>query len=155
MSESTVSQEGLSKFTEVIHGWLENQLKTKTVVQSVEHDHNERRWYVRITGEEKDNSMIVFTLGQRTLHYETYMMPAPEENKPDFFRHLLRRNQKMYGLAFSIGSEDAIYLAGQISSELVNESTLDRVLGTFYSTIELCFQPALRLGFASRFREKS
>lgn len=155
MSESTVSQEELSKFTEVIHGWLENQLKAKTVVQSVEYDHNERRWYIRLTGEEKNNSMIVFTLGQRTLHYETYMMPAPEENKADFFRHLLRRNRKMYGFAFSIGSEDAIYLAGQISSDLVCESTLDRVLGTFYSTIELCFQPALRLGFASRFREKS
>ena len=69
MSESTVSQEELSKFTEVIHGWLENQLKAKTVVQSVEYDHNERRWYVRLTGEEKNNSMIVFTLGQRTLHY--------------------------------------------------------------------------------------
>ena len=33
-----------------------------------------------------------FTLGQRTLHFETYVMPAPEENHERFYEHLLRRN---------------------------------------------------------------
>tara|TARA_B100000953_G_scaffold279353_3_gene255454 strand:- start:1354 stop:1827 length:474 start_codon:yes stop_codon:yes gene_type:complete len=154
MSESAFSQEGLSELSEIIKGWLDAQLSTKTVVQSVEYSHGDRRWFVRISGEEKDNSMVLFTLGQRTLHYETYVMPAPEENKSDVFEYLLRKNQKMYGAAFVIGTENAIYLTGQVSNQIIKEDTLDWILGTLYSAIELCFKPALRLGFASRFENR-
>ncbi len=38
------------------------------------------RWYVRMRGEEKEFTTVWLTLGQRTFRYETYVMPAPEEN---------------------------------------------------------------------------
>jgi hypothetical protein len=40
---------------------------------------NHHRWYVRLRGEEKEFTTVWLTLGQRTLRYETYVMPAPEE----------------------------------------------------------------------------
>ena len=152
MSELPISPERLSELTEVISGWLDNQLSSKTLVQSVEHNHNESRWYVRISGEDKDNSMVLFRLGQRTLHFETYFMPSPEENRQDVFQYLLRKNSKLYGVSFGVGNEEAVYLSGQINSEVINSDTLDWVLGTIYKTVEECFKPALRLGFASRFK---
>jgi len=152
MSELPISPERLSELTEVISGWLDNQLSSKTLVQSVEHNHNESRWYVRISGEDKDNSMVLFTLGQRTLHFETYFMPSPEENRQDVFQYLLRKNSKLYGVSFGVGNEEAVYLSGQINSEVINSDTLDWVLGTIYKAVEECFKPALRLGFASRFK---
>ncbi|MBG02325.1 MAG: hypothetical protein CL470_08655 [Acidimicrobiaceae bacterium] len=152
MSESAFSPEGLSELTEVINGWFDLQLNAKTLIQSVEYNEGERSWFVRVTGEEKENSMIVFTLGQRTLQYETYFMPAPEENTSDVFEYLLRKNQKLFGASFGIGVENAIYLTGQIGNQIINSDTLDWVLGTLYSAIELSFKPALRIGFASRFK---
>ena len=152
MSELPISPERLSELTEVISGWLDNQLSSKTLVQSVEHNHNESRWYVRISGEDKDNSMVLFTLGQRTLHFETYFMPSPEENRQDVFQYLLRKNSKLYGVSFGVGNEEAVYLSGQINSEVINSDTLDWVLGTIYKAVEECFKPALRLGFARRFK---
>ena len=152
MSELPISPERLSELTEVISGWLDNQLSSKTLVQSVEHNHNESRWYVRISGEDKDNSMVLFTLGQRTLHFETYFMPSPEENRQDVFQYLLRKNSKLYGVSFGVGSEEAVYLSGQINSEVISSDPLDWVLGTIYKTVEECFKPALRLGFESRFK---
>ena len=152
MSELPISPERLSELTEVISGWLDNQLSSKTLVQSVEHNKNESRWYVRISGEDKDNSMVLFTLGQRTLHFETYFMPSPEENRQDVFQYLLRKNSKLYGVSFGVGNEEAVYLSGQINSEVINSDTLDWVLGTIYKAVEECFKPALRLGFASRFK---
>jgi len=152
MSELPISPERLSELTEVISGWLDNQLSSKTLVQSVEHNKNESRWYVRISGEDKDNSMVLFTLGQRTLHFETYFMPSPEENRQDVFQYLLRKNSKLYGVSFGVGGEEAVYLSGQINSEVISSDTLDWVLGTIYKTVEECFKPALRLGFASRFK---
>src|SRR3546814_20451064 len=77
----------------------------------------ERRWFVRVRGEEKDVFTIWFHLRQRTLHYETYVMPAPEENAGALYEHLLRRNLKLYGAAFAIGEEDAVFLTGQRSEE--------------------------------------
>ena len=100
---------------------------------------------------QKDVFTIWFHLRQRTLHYETYVMPAPEENHAAFYEHLLRRNLKLYGGAFAVGDEDAIFLVGQLDNASVDEDELDRVLGSLYAWVEQCFRPALRIGFASRF----
>jgi hypothetical protein len=64
---------------------------------------------------------------------------------------LLRRNDALVGVHFSIGAEDAIYLRGEIPDTAVDGDELDRILGTVYSTVEALFRPLLRVGFASRF----
>jgi hypothetical protein len=112
----------------------------------------ERRWYVRMLGEEKDVTTVWLTVGQRTLRYETYVMPAPEENAGELYEHLLRRNEKLVGCHFSIGVEDAVFLRGELPVAALDEPELDRILGTLYATVEQCFRPAMRIGFASRFR---
>jgi hypothetical protein len=136
-----------------IEDWLAHQLAENPVVAAVERDEEsgERRWFVRLLGEQKDVFTIWFHLRQRTLHYETYVMPAPEENEGALYQHLLRRNLKLYGAAFAIGEEDAIFLVGQIANAAVDDDELDRILGSLYQWVEQYFQPALRIGFASRF----
>jgi len=111
----------------------------------------EPRWYIRMRGEEKDYITVWLTLGQRTLRYETYVMPAPEENAAAVTELLLRRNNSLVGAHFSIGDEDAIYLRGELPDVAVSSDELDRVIGTLYTTVEANFRPLLRLTFASRF----
>ena len=94
---------------------------------------------MRILGEAKDVYSVWLTLGQRTLHYETYFMPAPEENAEAVYRQLLVRNAKLFGLAFSIGQEDAVFLAGQLGNESVDAIAVDRVLGSIVAAVEQCF----------------
>ncbi len=153
MSEPT-TVEALDALEELIDSWLAVQLEENPVVAAVERDREsgERRWFVRVRGEEKDVFTIWFTLRQRTLHYETYMMPAPEENAGAVYEQLLRRNTRLYGIAFAIGVEDAIFLVGQLANEAVTEDELDRILGSLYAWVEQCFRPAMRVGFASRFK---
>ena len=136
-----------------IEDWLARQLAENPVVAAVERDEEsgERRWFVRVLGEAKDVFTIWFHLRQRTLHYETYVMPAPEENEGTLYQHLLKRNVKLYGAAFAIGEEEAIFLVGQIANSAVDDDELDRILGSLYQWVEQYFQPALRIGFASRF----
>ena len=109
------------------------------------------RWYVRMRGEEKDVTTVWLTLGQRTMRYETYVMPAPQENAEALYENLLRRNDRLVGAHFSIGVEDAVFLRGELSNSLLSHAELDRVLGTLYATVEQTFQALLRIGFASRF----
>ena len=114
----------------------------------------EPRWYVRMAGEEKDVITVWLTLGQRTLRYETYVLPAPEENVSEFNEQLLRRNDALVGAHFSIGAEDAVYLRGELVDSAVDSAEVDRILGTLYATVEQVFRPLLRIGFASRVADR-
>ena len=147
------SEAELDRLEAEIDGWLEVFRAEHDVVAAIDRgEPGERRWYVRLAGEEKDFSTIWFTLRQRTLHYETYVMPAPEENHEQFWEHLLRRNYKLYGLHFAVGPEDAVFLVGHLPAEQVTADELDRVVGTAFASVEQFFRPALRIGYASRFK---
>ena len=134
-----------------IEAWATTQLTENPSVLGIERDGAERRWVLRLQGEEKATFAVWFTLGQRALAYETYLLPAPEENHGAFYEHLLRRNLKLRAVTFAIGVEDAVFLVGQLANAQVNEVELDRILGTLYEAVERCFRPALHIGFASRF----
>lgn len=143
----------LTDLASLIEGWLARQLEENPVVAAVveDTDTDHHRWFVRVTGEEKDVFSIWFHLRQRTLHYETFVMPAPEENHAEFFEFLLRRNATLMGASFSIGEEDAIFLAGALPNSAIDEDELDRILGSLYVWTERFFKPALRIGYASKF----
>lgn len=152
MSERPATESELAELDRSIESWLRTQLAENPVVAAVERESpSERRWFVRVKGEEKDVFTIRFHLRQRTLHYETHFMPAPEENQAELYAHLLRRNLKMYGGSFVIGEEDAILLQGHLDRTMIRPDELDRVLGSMYAWVEQFFKPALRIGFASRF----
>jgi hypothetical protein len=66
-------------------------------------------------GDEKDVTTVWLTLGQRTLRYETYVMPAPEENAGGAHTSCCcGATTQMVGAHFSIGAEDAVYLRGEL-----------------------------------------
>ena len=140
-----------------IDGWLEGFADGNPLIAAVDRgtsddtSFGEPRWYVRMIGEEKDFTTVWLTLGQRMLRYETYVMPAPEENEAAVMEFVLRRNDQLVGAHFSVGAEDALYLRGELPDTAVTGDELDRVLGTMYTTVEATFRPLLRLAFASRF----
>ena len=111
----------------------------------------EPRWYVRLKGDEKEHITVWFTLGQRTLRYEAYVLPAPQENVSLVYETALRRNDKLVGAHFAIGVEDAVFLKGELPLVALNEAELDRIIGSLYSYTEAAFPVLLRLAFASKF----
>jgi len=137
-----------------ITSWLMSMMgRNDTIVAVDRGEPDEHRWYVRMHGEEKEFTTVWFTLGQRTLQFETYVMPAPEENAEQLYEHVLRRNESLVGVHFSIGIEDAIFLRGELPLRMVDEDELDRVVGTLYATVERIFPTIIRIGFASHFAD--
>ena len=136
--------------------WLEGLTENPVVAAVVEDEETDLdRWFVRVHGEAKDVYSVWFELRQRTLRVESYVMPGPEENHAVFFEQLLRRNANLRDIGFCIGAENAIYLLGRLDLRTLDTETLDRCLGEIYETIEASFQPAIQLGFASRFAKDS
>ena len=147
----------LAVFERQIDEWLSAMRSSNSAIVAVDHAEPDpmfrARWYVRMRGEAKDFTTVWITLGQRTLRYETYVMPAPEENVAEVLENLLRRNEKLIGAHFSIGAEDAVFLRGEIPLLALAESELDRIVGSMFAYVEQSFRPLLRLAFASRFAD--
>jgi hypothetical protein len=139
----------LDRLTEVIDRWADKELATNPMLLAVDHDRAERRWYVRMKGEDKDYITVWLTLRERTLHHETYLLPAPEDNHAAVYEQLLRANLRLYGMAFAIGPEDAIYLRGQVPLAWLDDGELDRIVGSSWQWSEHWFRPSLELAFAS------
>jgi hypothetical protein len=134
-----------------IDEWLAELAAADDRIVAIDRDVDAIRWFVRMRGDDKEFTTVWFTLGQRMLRYETYVMPAPEENDAELYEQLLRRNDRLVGAHFSIGIEDAVFLRGEMPVGQVTLAEVDRVLGTLYSQVEQCFQALLRIGFRSRF----
>jgi len=141
----------LARLGGVIETWAAQQRVENPAVLSIEKDAEELRWYVRLEGEEKAVFTVWLTLRQRTLHAETYFMPAPEEREGELYEYLLRLNARLYGLHFAIGAENAVYLSGHVPVAEVDDDSLDRVIGTAYAYTEQYFRPAMRIGYATKF----
>lgn len=107
----------------------------------------EPRWYVRLRGEAKDITTIWLTLGQRTLRYETYVLPSPPKRAAEIYEFVLRRNNTIVGAHFSIGDEDALFLRGELAVEAIDNDELDRVIGTLFVTVERYFPTLAQMAF--------
>jgi len=136
----------------LVDDWCRDHVAQQPFVGAVERDPGpEPRWYLRLIGDEKPVFTVWMSLRQRTFHVETYLMPAPLERHAELYEYLLRRNRRLYGMSFTIGLEDAIYLEGQVPNVAVTEAELDRLLGSAYAYTEAHFRAAMRIGYGDRF----
>jgi hypothetical protein len=112
------------------------------------------RWYLRLTGDDKDYVTVWLTMRQRTLHHEAQVMPAPETDVERTYEYLLRRNGRLHRARFALGAEDAVYLVGEVAVVDVTEGELDRIVGSSLAYVEDVFATAMAMGFAGRYRRR-
>jgi len=152
VDDPPASPEQLESFRSLIDEWAAAEARTNALLAHVEWVPEDRRWLVRMRGEDKAVITVWLTLRERTLHYETYFMPAPEEDVERCWEYLLRLNNRLYAMRFAIGAEDAVFLVGQLPLKAVDAAELDRIIGAAYAYTEQYFRAALAIGFGSRFR---
>jgi len=150
------AEEAMADVVARIDAWAARELSpggTFGLVAAERQDVTDRtashRWYLRFTGEEKDFITVWLTLRQRTLHHEAQFMPAPEEHVTEVLQYLMRRNTELYGMAFCLGPEDAVYLVGKVPAALVDDEELDRIAGSSIMYVDDHFPTAMTLGYPS------
>ncbi len=112
------------------------------------------RWLLRFSGDEKDFVTMWLTLRQRTVHIETQVMPAPEENIEAVYRYLLAKNADLYGLHLALGPESAIYLVGRVPVGELSVERLDELCGAALHYVDEIFPTAMSMGLASLYRRR-
>lgn len=112
----------------------------------------EGRVAVRMRQNARDATTVWFDVGERSLRFEAYFMPAPP-NPEEVHRQALVRNMTAWRVFFAVDGEGALVLRGRLPAGRVTLAELDFVLGEIYESVEVAFRPMIRAGFGSR--EKS
>jgi hypothetical protein len=121
-----------------IRGWLEDPSSSVEYAEEVD-----GRWAVRMRQETRDATTVWFEVGEGSLWYEAYVLPAAEGGRA-LLAQALHRNEKGWRAFYALDSEDGLVLRGRLAEEHVTELELDKALGEIYDAIEVGFRPLLR-----------
>ena len=111
-------------------------------------------YLVRLEGQHKLATMTWLIVGAHSLHVEAFFCRQPDEDHARFYRFLLERNGRMYGVHFAVDSTGDVYLVGRLPLSSVTADEIDRVLGCVLTYSDENFNPALSIGFASSIRKE-
>lgn len=112
------------------------------------------RLVVQLPGERRLKTPAQFTAGPHGVRVEAFVCRHPDENPDGVHSYLLRRNRKLYGVAYTIDSIGDIYLVGRLATEMVTEDEIDRILGQILEAADGDFNILLELGFAESIRRE-
>ena len=111
-------------------------------------------YLVRLEGQHKLATMTWLIAGAHSLHVEAFFCRQPDENHAAFYRFLLERNGRMYGVHFALDQAGDVYLTARLPLSAVTEEEIDRLLGCVLSYSDENFDQALMIGFASSIRRE-
>jgi hypothetical protein len=127
-----------------IDGWLADPESSVEYAEEMD-----GRWAVRMRQEARDATTVWFTIGQRSIEYEAYVLPAAEGGS-ELFEQALHRNMKAWRAYFALDQEGGLLLRGRLAQSHLTDLELDLALGEIYDAIEVAFRPLLRSFLAGR-----
>ncbi len=109
---------------------------------------------VVLPGERKLKTTVMLTVGKHGVRVEAFVCRKPDENFEGVYKFLLRRNRRLYAVAYTLDRVGDIYLVGRMSAHAVTPDELDRVFGQILEAVEADFNVLLELGFAESIRRE-
>ncbi len=109
---------------------------------------------VELPGERKLTTNTLLNIGEHSVRVEAFVCRQPDENHEAVYRFLLKRNRRLYGVAYTLDNLGDIYLIGRMALDIVNPDEIDRVLGQVVEAVNTDFNTLLELGFAASIRKE-
>ncbi len=109
---------------------------------------------VKLAGQHKLATMTWLIAGAHSLHVEAFFCRQPDENLAEFYRFLLERGARMYGVHFALDPVGDVYLVGRLPLAAISADEIDRLLGCVLSYSDETFDQALMIGFASAIKKE-
>ena len=109
---------------------------------------------VELPGERRLKTNTILTIGEHSVRIEAFVCRQPDENHEGVYRFLLKRNPRLYGVAYTLDNVGDIYLVGRMSLHSVTAEEIDRVLGQVLEAVDSDFNTLLELGFRSSIQKE-
>ena len=88
------------------------------------------------------------------MRVEAFVCRKPDENHEGVYRFLLKRNRRLYGVAYTLDNVGDIYLVGRMALDSVTPDEIDRILGQVLEAVDSDFNTLLELGFRSSIQKE-
>lgn len=111
-------------------------------------------YLVRLEGQHKLATLTWLIAGEHSLQVEAFFCRQPDENHAAFYRFLLERSARMYGVHFALDRTGDVYLTGRLPLSAISETEIDTLLGCVLTYSDELFNEALKIGFASAIRRE-
>ena len=115
---------------------------------------DDAHFIVELPGEHKLKTSTLLTVGNHGVRVEAFVCRKVDENFEGVYKFLLRRNRRLYGVAYTIDNVGDIYLVGRMSTHSVTPDELDRWFGQILEAVDNDFNTLLELGFAESIRKE-
>jgi hypothetical protein len=109
---------------------------------------------VRLEGQHKLVTMTWLIADTHSLHVEAFFCRQPDENHAEFYRFLLERGSRMFGIHFALDQVGDVHLVGRLPLAMITTDEIDRLLGCVLSYSDDNFDQALMIGFASSIKRE-
>ncbi|MET9221294.1 YbjN domain-containing protein [Streptomyces sp. NPDC003300] len=111
-------------------------------------------YVTQLPGTRKLSTTCSFLVGAHTLSLNAFVVRHPDENQEAFYRWLLERNLRLYGVSYAIDRLGDVYLNGRLPLAAVTPEEVDRLLGAVVENADGSFNTLLELGFATSIRKE-
>jgi Putative bacterial sensory transduction regulator len=115
---------------------------------------HEGAFFVTLPGTHKLATNAWLVVGDHSLLVEAFVVRHPDENHEAFYRNLLERNTRTYGVHFCVDELGDVYLVGRVPLPAVTVDEVDRLLGCVLTYADDSFDALLELGFAESIRRE-
>ena len=113
-----------------------------------------RTFVVQLPGEKRLKTACHLTVNRESVRIEAFVCRRPDEDFEKVYKYLLRRNRRMYQVAYTLDNNGDIYLVGRMPLVAVTEEELDRVLGQVLEAADHDFNILLETGFHTSIRRE-
>ncbi|WNI19714.1 YbjN domain-containing protein [Actinacidiphila sp. ITFR-21] len=111
-------------------------------------------YVTQLPGTRKLSTTCQFIVGRHTVSVNAFVIRRPDENHEVFYRWLLERNLRLYGVGYAVDRLGDVYLSGRLPLAAVSVDEIDRLLGAVVQNADGSFNTLLELGFASAIRKE-
>lgn len=111
---------------------------------------HESKWGIRLRQEAREATTIWFSIGDRTVGYEAYLLPKPRYRSEEVYRQCLARNHRSWPASISVDDRGDLIIRGRIPLSDLSRRRLDEAVGAVFELVELSFRSLARAGFVPR-----
>ena len=108
----------------------------------------------QLPGEKRLKTACHLTVNKESVRVEAFVCRNPDEDFEKVYKYLLRRNRRLYQVAYTLDNNGDIYLVGRMPLVAVAEEELDRVLGQVLEAADHDFNIILETGFHTSIRRE-
>ena len=113
-----------------------------------------RTFVVILPGEKRLKTACHLTVNRESVRIEAFVCRRPDEDFEKVYNYLMRRNRRLYQVAYTLDNNSDIYLVGRMPLVAVTEEELDRVLGQVLEAADHDFNVLIELGFHTSIRRE-